>query len=54
MHLHVPAPPCRVFELDGTRVVCDNLSYEYLRGSRIEFEENLMRSAFVVSRGRRW
>ena len=39
---------CRVFERDGARVVCDATSYDMLRGSRIEFEDSLMRSAFVI------
>ncbi|GAX80029.1 hypothetical protein CEUSTIGMA_g7468.t1 [Chlamydomonas eustigma] len=38
-----------VFEQDGSRVVCDSVSLEFLKGSRIEFEDSLMRSSFVVS-----
>jgi len=37
------------FESDGVRVVCDTMSFELLRGSRVQFEDNLMRSAFVVA-----
>ena len=43
--------PCRVFEHDGCRVVCDAVSLEFIKGSRIEFEDTLMRSAFVVRTG---
>jgi len=38
-----------IFEKDGVSVVCDNISYAMLKGSKIEFEDSLMRSAFVVS-----
>jgi iron-sulfur cluster assembly accessory protein len=38
-----------VFEVEGARVVCDSVSLELLRGAVIEFEESLMRSAFVVA-----
>ena len=39
-----------VFEKDGCKVVCDNMSLEFIKGSKIEFEDSLMRSAFVVSK----
>jgi hypothetical protein len=42
--------PCSVIEKDGCRVVCDPTSLDFLKGSKIEFEESLMRSAFVVSK----
>ncbi|GAB4821281.1 hypothetical protein N2152v2_008327 [Parachlorella kessleri] len=45
----VPKEDDRVFERDGIRVVCDNLSLEFLRGATIDYESDLMRSAFVVS-----
>jgi len=38
-----------LFEQDGSRVVCDSVSLEFLKGSRVEFEDSLMRSSFVVS-----
>ena len=41
----------RVFERDGCTVVCDTVSLELIKGSKIEFEESLMRSAFVVGQG---
>ncbi len=37
-----------MFEVEGVRVVCDPDSLEMLRGSRVEFEDTLMRRAFVV------
>ena len=43
--------PVSVFEKDGCKVVCDTVSLEFLKGSKIEFEDTLMRSAFVVSVG---
>lgn len=39
----------RIFEKDGGKVVCDSVSFEFLKGAKIEFEDSLMRSAFVVS-----
>jgi iron-sulfur cluster assembly 2 len=45
------APPKendRVFSSGGVRVVCDDLSLEFLRGATVDFESDLMRSAFVV------
>ncbi|KAI3425007.1 hypothetical protein D9Q98_008389 [Chlorella vulgaris] len=38
----------RLFERDGVRVVCDDISLEFLRGSTVDFESDLMRSAFVI------
>lgn len=40
---------CRVFEREGVRVVCDDLSLEFLRGATVDYESDLMKSAFVVS-----
>ena len=39
---------CRVYEHAGAHVVCDSLSLEFLSGAVIDFESDLMRSAFVV------
>lgn len=39
----------RVFEREGVQVVCDTVSMDFLKGAVIEFEDNLMRSAFQVS-----
>lgn len=41
--------PPRVFEKDGSTVVCDEVSFGFLKGAKVEFEDNLMRSAFTVS-----
>lgn len=38
----------RVFEKDGGRVVVDKESLEFVRGSTVDFEQELIRSAFVV------
>lgn len=38
----------RVFEKDGSTVVCDEVSFGFLKGAKVEFEDNLMRSAFTV------
>jgi hypothetical protein len=40
-----------VFERAGARVVTDAVSLEFLRGAVVEFEDNLMRSAFKVGTG---
>ncbi|PRW45434.1 Iron-sulfur assembly -like mitochondrial [Chlorella sorokiniana] len=39
----------RLFERDGVQVVCDDISLEFLKGSTVDFESDLMRSAFVVA-----
>lgn len=40
----------RVIEQDGCSVVCDAMSYEFLKGAKIEFEETMMRSSFVIGK----
>lgn len=37
-----------VFEQSGARVVVDRESLEFLRGSTVDFEQELIRSAFAV------
>jgi iron-sulfur cluster assembly accessory protein len=39
----------RLFERDGVQVVCDDISLEFLKGSTVDFESDLMRSAFVIA-----
>lgn len=39
----------RVFERDGAAVVVDDGSLEFVRGSTIDFVEEMIRSSFVVS-----
>eukprot|EP00798_Chlamydomonas_sp_ICE-L_P030480 gene30480-35495_t len=38
----------KIFEQNGARVVTDAVSLQFLRGAKVEFEDNLMRSAFVI------
>lgn len=40
-----------MFERDGVKLVCDDISFDFLKGATVEFEENLIRSAFQVSVG---
>lgn len=39
----------RVFEKNGVKLVVDNVSYDFVKGSTVDYEEELIRSAFVVS-----
>ena len=39
-----------IFEQDGARVVVDEGSLALLTGSTIDFEDEMMKSAFVVSK----
>ena len=39
----------RVFEKDGARVVIDESSLTLLAGSTVDFEDEMMKSAFVVT-----
>ncbi|KAB1222570.1 Iron-sulfur assembly protein IscA-like 2, mitochondrial [Morella rubra] len=39
----------RVFERDGVKLVVDNISYDFVKGSTIDYVEELIRSAFVMS-----
>jgi iron-sulfur cluster assembly accessory protein len=38
-----------VFSRDGCDVVVDDSSIEFVRGATVDFEEEMIRSAFVVS-----
>jgi len=38
-----------VFEKEGAKVAVDECSLELLRGSTIDFEEDMMRASFVVA-----
>ena len=40
---------CRVFETDGVKLVVDGISYDFVKGATVDYEEELIRSAFVVS-----
>ncbi|KQJ98049.1 iron-sulfur assembly protein IscA-like 2, mitochondrial [Brachypodium distachyon] len=39
----------RVFEKDGVKLVVDDISYDFVKGATVDYEEELIRSAFVVS-----
>ncbi|KAL4516997.1 hypothetical protein Ndes2526B_g00601 [Nannochloris sp. 'desiccata'] len=38
----------QVYQVGGTTVLCDDVSMEFLKGATVDFESDLMRSAFVV------
>lgn len=42
-------PEDKVFERDGAKVVTDEVSLGYLRGSTIEFSSELIRSSFRIA-----
>uniref|UniRef100_A0A0D9X786 Core domain-containing protein n=1 Tax=Leersia perrieri TaxID=77586 RepID=A0A0D9X786_9ORYZ len=37
----------RVFEKDGVKLVVDDVSYDFVKGATVDYEEELIRSAFV-------
>lgn len=39
----------RVFEKDNVKIVIDSTSLEYINGSTVEYEEQLIRSAFKIT-----
>lgn len=39
----------RVFEREGVKLVVDNISYDFVKGATVDYVEELIRSAFVVS-----
>ncbi|KAI4991002.1 iron-sulfur assembly protein IscA-like 2, mitochondrial [Hordeum vulgare subsp. vulgare] len=39
----------RVFEKNGVKLVVDNVSYDFVKGSTVDYVEELISSAFVVS-----
>ena len=52
LKLH-PFPPfhvCRVCEKEGVKLVVDNISYDFVKGATIDYVEELIRSAFIVSK----
>jgi len=44
-----PEADDRVFEQDGVSVVTDEVSFSLLKGAKVDFEEDLIRSAFQVT-----
>lgn len=41
--------PFRIIEKDGARVVVDEVSLDYLKGSTVDYHQELIRSAFKIS-----
>lgn len=39
----------RVFEKEGIKLVVDNISYDFVKGATVDYVEELIRSAFIVS-----
>jgi len=39
----------RIFQKDGTKIIIDSTSLEYVKGSTIEFHTELIRSAFRIT-----
>uniref|UniRef100_A0A803L2U2 Core domain-containing protein n=1 Tax=Chenopodium quinoa TaxID=63459 RepID=A0A803L2U2_CHEQI len=39
----------RIFEKDGVKLVIDKISYDFVKGSSIDYVEELIRSAFQAS-----
>ncbi|KAI4300475.1 hypothetical protein L6164_033851 [Bauhinia variegata] len=39
----------RVFEKEGVQLVVDNISYDFVKGATVDYVEELIRSAFVVT-----
>ncbi|KAL5682568.1 hypothetical protein ACJX0J_008953, partial [Zea mays] len=37
----------RFFETDGVRLVVDDISYNFVKGATVDYEEELIRSTFV-------
>ncbi|XWS59492.1 hypothetical protein CRYUN_Cryun08bG0126800 [Craigia yunnanensis] len=42
-------PDDRVFERQGVKLVVDNISYDFVKGATIDYVEELIRSAFLVT-----
>lgn len=40
---------CRVFEKEGVKLVVDKISYDFVKGATVDYVEELIRSAFLVS-----
>ncbi|XP_043690435.1 iron-sulfur assembly protein IscA-like 2, mitochondrial [Telopea speciosissima] len=39
----------RVFEKDGVKLVVDKISYDFVKGATVDYVEELIRSAFLVT-----
>ncbi|XP_038893859.1 iron-sulfur assembly protein IscA-like 2, mitochondrial [Benincasa hispida] len=42
-------PDDRVYEKEGVKLIVDNISYDFVKGATIDYVEELIRSAFIVS-----
>ncbi|KAJ9184477.1 hypothetical protein P3X46_004197 [Hevea brasiliensis] len=42
-------PDDRVFERAGVKLVVDNISYDFVKGATVDYVEELIRSAFLVT-----
>ncbi|XP_031505010.1 iron-sulfur assembly protein IscA-like 2, mitochondrial [Nymphaea colorata] len=42
-------PDDRTFEKDGMKLVVDNISYDFVKGATVDYVEELIRSAFLVT-----
>ncbi|CAN6459850.1 unnamed protein product [Victoria cruziana] len=42
-------PDDRIFEKDGMKLVVDNISYDFVKGATVDYVEELIRSAFLVT-----
>ena len=39
----------RIFEAGGVKLVADSMSYEFVRGSKVDYSQELIKSSFEVS-----
>ena len=44
-----PAPRDRVFDVGGARVVVDEISFEFVKGSTVDYVEEMIRSSFAIA-----
>ncbi|KAK9156754.1 hypothetical protein Scep_003328 [Stephania cephalantha] len=42
-------PDDRIFEREGVKLVVDNISYDFVKGATVDYVEELIRSAFLVT-----
>ncbi|XP_043698710.1 iron-sulfur assembly protein IscA-like 2, mitochondrial [Telopea speciosissima] len=42
-------PDDRIFEKDGVKLAVDQISYDFVKGATVDYVEELIRSAFLVS-----
>lgn len=45
----VPDADNLVFERDGAKVVVDTVSWDFLKGSTVDYEEEMIRRSFLVT-----